>query len=238
MKNILFLAFLILSFSASAEWKSVFISGDDSIPNFDNGRKVISSMLAPLGAHENNQTHLTSEKSLVTKDVKLATLNNIALSFKNLKVDQAKDGCFLFMTSHGIKNTGFYLSSGNEGHRDALTPNQLKAVLDATCGKAPTVVLISACYSGQFVEKLAADNRIILTAAIKDRPSFGCSADTTYTFWDECVIEAIPQNKTWEELYTGVKACIERKEGDLGFNPSLPQASFGKNLKGLPILLK
>ena len=234
MKKIISLLFVVLSFSAHAEWKSVFISGDDSIPNFDNGRKVISSMFAPLGADENNQIHLTSEKSLVNKNVKLATLNNIALSFKNLNIDQAEDSCFLFMTSHGIKNTGFYLSSGNEGYRDALTPNQLKAVLDNTCGRAPTVVLISACYSGQFIEKLAASNRIILTAAIKDRPSFGCSADTTYTFWDECVIEAIPQTKTWEELYTNVKGCIERKEGDLGFKPSLPQASFGKDLVGLP----
>lgn len=236
MKKLLILSLVVISISAKAEWKSVFISGDHSIPNFDNGRNVISEMLAPLGAHAENQTHLTSERSLVKGPVQLATLNNIALAFKNLNVDKSKDGCFLFMTSHGIKNYGFYLSRGQNGERGGITPDQLKSVVDYACGSAPTVLLISSCYSGQFVEKLAADNRVILTAAIKDRPSFGCSTDTTYTFWDECVIDNLPASRTWEELYSGVKACIERKEGELGFNPSLPQAFFGKNVRNLPIL--
>ncbi len=239
MKKIITLILtLVISVSAHAEWKSVFISGDHSIPNFDNGRRVISEMLAPLGAFSENQTHLTSEKKLVKGAVQLATLDNIALAFQNLKVDKSKDGCFLFMTSHGIKKFGFYLSRGENGDRGGITPNQLKGIVDAACGTAPTVLLISSCYSGQFVEKLAADNRVILTAAIKDRPSFGCSTDTTYTFWDECVIDNLPSARTWEELYSGVKSCIERKEGELGFNPSLPQAFFGKNVKNLPIFDK
>lgn len=239
MKKIITLSLaLVISFSAQAEWKSVFISGDHSIPNFDNGRKVLSEMFAPLGAFSENQNHLTSEPRLVKGGVQLATLDNIALTFQNLKVDKSKDGCFLFMTSHGIKNFGFYLSRGENGGRGGITPAQLKSVVDSACGSAPTVLLISSCYSGQFVEKLAADNRVILTAAIKDRPSFGCSTDTTYTFWDECVIDNLPSSRTWEELYAGVKSCIERKESELGFNPSLPQAYFGKNVRNLPILDK
>ena len=64
MKKIITLILtLVISVSAHAEWKSVFISGDHSIPSFDNGRRVISEMLAPLGAFSENQTHLTSEKN-------------------------------------------------------------------------------------------------------------------------------------------------------------------------------
>lgn len=238
MKKIFVLAFALVALSANAEWKSVFIAGDDSIPNFDNGRTVISSLLAPLGAYEENQRHLTTEHALTDDSVKLASLNNIVEAFISLDVDQSKDSCLVFMTSHGIKNMGFYLARGHQDQPTAITPAQMAQVVDYTCGNAPTVLLISACYSGQFIEKLAGDNRIILTAAIKDRPSFGCSTDTTYTFWDECVIDSIPTSHTWEDLYSEVKTCIERKESALGFNPSLPQAFFGKNMKNLPILNK
>lgn len=238
MKKILTLISLCFVVSAHADWKSVFISGDDSIPNFDNGRIAISEMFHTLGAYKEFQTHLTSDKKLVTSEVKLATLNNIARGFLGLRVNKKTDGCLLFMTSHGIKNFGFYLSSGYEGKEGAITPDQLSEVLDATCGEVPTVLLISACYSGQFVQKLARDNRVIMTAAIKDRPSFGCSTDTVYTYWDECLLDNIPHNNTWEELYSDVKSCITRKESALGFQPSLPQAFFGKNVRNLSILDK
>lgn len=238
MKNILIILSMLFVVSAHANWKSVFVSGDDSIPNFDNGRTALSEMFHSFGAYREFQTHLTSDRNLVTPQVKLATLNNIARAFQGLAVNRKVDGCLLFMTSHGIKDFGFYLSAGYEGREGAITPEQLSQVLDATCGNAPTVLLISSCYSGQFIQKLAGDNRVIMTAAIKDRPSFGCSTDTIYTYWDECLLENIPHNNTWRELYTDVKSCISRKEMALGFQPSLPQAFFGKNVRNLAILDK
>lgn len=238
MQKLLVLLALVFTVSAHADWKSVFISGDDSIPNFDNGRQAISELFHSLGAYKEFQTHLTSDKNLVTPQVKLATINNIARAFVGLGVNQKVDGCLLFMTSHGIKNFGFYLSSGYEGKEGAITPDQLSQIVDATCGQAPTVLLISACYSGQFIQKLARDNRVIMTAAIQDRPSFGCSTDTVYTYWDECMLDNIPHNNTWEELYSDVKSCISHKEARLGFQPSLPQAFFGKKVRHMAILDK
>jgi len=234
MKFLLLIA-LSASFSAQAvEWKSIFISGDDSIENFDNGRKTLSTMLAPLGAHVENQVHLTSADKEVKKGVKLATGENVVSAFQNLKITKKKDGCFVFMTSHGAKNQGFYLSRAG-----ILTPANLAQLLDTACGDEPTVVLISACYSGQFINNtLAKKNRVIMTAAIADRPSFGCSADTKYTYWDECIIDSLPSVNTWEELYTDVKACISDKETRLGFQASKPQAFFGESMKGLNILNK
>lgn len=234
MKKLLFLA-LFTSLTAHAiEWKSLFISGDHSIPNFDNGRKTLSKLLAPLGAYEENQIHLTSDPKEVSENVYFANQNNFFAAFSALKVDKKKDGCFIFMTSHGVKGQGFYLSQAG-----VLPPQVLSEVVDATCGEVPTVLLISACYSGQFIKsELAKDNRVILTAAISDRPSFGCSTDTEYTYWDECVIDSIPHVNTWEELYADVKTCISGKESSLGFQPSLPQGYFGKSMQNQSILNK
>ncbi len=235
MKSILILVALF-SFSASAEvvWKSIFISGDHSIPNFDNGRKVISQVLAPLGAYEDNQTHLSSRMSELNSEVSLADAKNIEHAFANLKVDPKTEGCLVFMTSHGTKNQGFYLSRAG-----ILSPKKFAEMLNKACGQAPTVVLVSACYSGQFITpETMGKNRIILTAAIQDRPSFGCSTDTEYTFWDECVIDSIPASKTWRDLYENVKVCIDQKETRLGARPSLPQGFFGDAVVGLSILNK
>lgn len=231
MKMFIVLLFALTAFNAQAAWKSVLISGDHSIPNFDNGRTVIAEILDSLGAYSEDQTHLTSTHSLARGDVRLATLQNIATTFRDLKVDQENDKCFVFMTSHGIKDYGFYLSQGG-----AITPAQIASLVDHACGKVPTVIMVSACYSGQFVEALSGDNRIVMTAAIKDRPSFGCSTDTTYTFWDGCIIDSLPLAATWEELYTDVKSCVTEQELALGFMPSLPQVSIGRNMRNLPVL--
>ena len=40
---------------------------------------------------------------------------------------------------------------------------------------------------------MARPNRIVLTAARADRPSFGCGADETYTFFDECLLHSLDQ---------------------------------------------
>lgn len=226
----------LLSLSAfSIEWKSIFISGDDSIPNFDNGRKDLSDLLAPLGAYKENQVHLTSDTKEVTTEVELATADKFFAAFGKMKVDPKTDGCLIFMTSHGAKNAGFYLKQAG-----MLPPQTFGQIVQATCGDAPTVILVSACYSGQFITAgLEGDNRVILTAARADRSSFGCSADTKYTYWDECLLENVDGSSTWKELHENLKTCISKKEEVLTeFQPSFPQAYFGKNVTELPILNK
>lgn len=79
-------------------------------------------------------------------------------------------------------------------------------------------------------------NRVILTAARADRPSFGCSADTEYTFWDECLLENVPKSNTWPEAYANTNACITKKEKELGAQPSEPQAFFGENTKNWEVM--
>ena len=55
-------------------------------------------------------------------------------------------------------------------------------------------------------------NRIVLTAARRDRPSFGCQADRTYTFFDECLIGALPRASTWRAAFADTVACVGRME--------------------------
>ena len=65
------------------------------------------------------------------------------------------------------------LPQGAQVDQGILRPGVLANMLDRTCGKRPTVVIISACFSGVFLPALASSNRMVLTAARPDRTSFG-----------------------------------------------------------------
>jgi hypothetical protein len=94
------------------------------------------------------------------------------------------------------------------------------------------VVIVSACYSGVFINALAAPNRMILTAASRERTSFGCGAEETYPWFDGCVIEALPAATDFLALAAGARACVARKEQAAGITvPSDPQLFVGAEMQ-------
>jgi hypothetical protein len=100
----------------------------------------------------------------------------------------------------------------------------------------PTIVIVSACYSGGFaVGKMAKPNRIILTAARAERPSFGCQVQRTYNFFDECLLDALPQAATWRAVFDGAGRCVRRMELALNVQPSEPQGYFGAAVASLQV---
>lgn len=231
-KFLIALFVLVSSVSFGFTWKAIYISGDDSINNFDQGREDLSLLFAKLGKVD--EIHLSSSSSYISRAniVHAATLENIATAFRTSKITNQSEGCLIHMTSHGAKHQGFYLRLSG-----ILTPRDFAALVNARCGSAPTVVLVSACYSGQFItEDIKGPNRIIMTAASSERPSFGCSADTKYTYWDGCLLEVIPQSQTWWDMEQKLRACISRKEAQVGAASSNPQAFFGNNTKNWQIL--
>lgn len=224
------LVFSLQAHGQARDWKGVFIAGDHSIDNFDNGREDLTTLFSSLSSLQTIQLS-SSEEFFAEEGVYPATANNINAAFGILK-DQPQEGCLVFMTSHGIKDQGFYLSLAG-----VLPPRGLADLVNYACGDAPTVVLVSACFSGQFItDEIKGPNRVIMTAARADRTSFGCSTDTEYTYWDGCLLSEIPNSRTWPELYQRVNQCISTKESAIGVTPSEPQAYFGENTLDWPIL--
>lgn len=211
----------------SPNWKMILMTGDDSISAFDNARKKLYERFAGFGIDEGIQLSRASKEQ--TNGVRATSIANLDKAMHDLDV-KVGDGCLVHMTSHGSQQ-GFYLRG-----QDPLTPDRLDQILKTNCGNRPTVLLVSACYSGIFAEpKYEAPNRIILTAARKDKTSFGCSAEATYTYWDACLVSTLPTVKTWFELARDIEKCIEDKEGSGGFARSYPQARFGADVKNLEI---
>jgi hypothetical protein len=95
----------------------------------------------------------------------------------------------------------------------------LATMIDQTCGARPTVIVLSACYSGVFIPRLKKPTRMILTAARADRASFGCGESDRYPFFDACLLGALPAAGDFLELGPAVQACVARRERAQGVGP-------------------
>jgi len=82
---------------------------------------------------------------------------------------------------------------------------------------------------------MLAPNRIIMTAARADRPSFGCQADRTYTVFDECLLAALPRARLWRGVFDLSRACVRQRERQMGVLPSEPRHFFGNKVRDLAV---
>ena len=138
---------------------------------------------------------------------------------------KAPGGCFIYWTAHGAPEGN---GDGVVADTVMLSPGGLRLVLDNTCKDKPTILIISACFSGQFIPPLQAPNRMILTAARPDRASFGCGIDNVYTFFDECILSSLSMVQDFAALGPAAQTCVAaREQREKMTPPSEPQVSIG-----------
>ena len=215
----------------AARWQVVLAAGDDAEPVFDNATRALSQRLAAAGVPTGNIHRLSASAGELGTAVEPA-LANVLLRRIGALPARPGDRCLIFLTSHGEQGAGLWLARSNT----AVSPDELAQALSRGCAAVPTVVVVSACYSGGFAKgKMAKPNRIVLTAARNDRPSFGCQVHRVYNFFDECLLGALPKSATWRAVADGSRECVSRMERALGERPSEPQAYFGAAVANLNV---
>ena len=160
--------------SGFSRWAAVVISGDDhaahvdkSTEAFDNARRDLGRALERRGFSTANVAEFSVEPDR-HPDTRPGPARIVDIAAESEAAHKpGADGCLVYLTSHGSPD-GTVL-----GDR-LLPPRTLARLIGGTCGKRPTIIVISACFSGVFVPALAGPNRLVLTAARRDRSSFGC----------------------------------------------------------------
>ncbi len=67
------------------------------------------------------------------------------------------------------------------------------------------VIVISACYSGGFIESLKDDKTLVITAADATNASFGCSNDSEFTYFGKAYFdEALRKSYSFVEPFESV----------------------------------
>ena len=212
--------------ASASPFKVVLVAGDGEVPAFDNAADRFELGLeTEAGVPAGDISRLSAARSVwVGRDgVEPATRSRVLAAIEAMR-PEAGQGCLVFATSHGVEGEGLYLAARNE----VLDPAALDRALQTGCGNAPTVVIISACYSGSFARPpMTRPNRVVLTAARADRSSFGCGADDVLTDYDGCLLGSLRVGGTWRDVYDRVRPCVGRLEQQGRFLPSQPQAWFG-----------
>jgi hypothetical protein len=204
-------------------WLAVLAAGDDAEPVFDDATKALARRLLAAGVPAANIHRLSASRAQLRDGIEPATLPTLLRRIAGLQ-PRPGERCLIFLTSHGERAAGLWLARSHA----ALRPDQLAAALSQGCGLVPTVVIVSGCYTGAFIKgAMESANRIVVTAARADRPSFGCQVGRRYAVFDECLLDALPRFAAWRGVFGGAKGCVARIEHRLGERPSEPQAYFG-----------
>ena len=179
---------------------------------------------------------LVNNAALVDK-APIASLTSLRRALKTVggRIDPAEDLVLLHIATHG-----------SEGHELSaefwplqlvqVTPGDLRLALDEA-GIKWRVVVVSACYSGGFIEALKGPGTLVVTAADAKHTSFGCGDDSDYTYFSRAYFDqALRKTHSFEQAFAAAVPVIRQRETEAGKSDgfSNPQIRVGEQIR--PIL--
>jgi hypothetical protein len=151
------------------------------------------------------------------------------------RMDREQDVLVLYLTSHGASN--FRLAAAHWPLEvEWLTPKALREMLDRA-GVRQRVIAVSACYSGGWIEPLADEHTLVMTAASAERTSYGCGRKSELTFFGRAVFdEELRKTHSFEQAFAAARPVIDEREKQAGKKDgySDPQIRVGKEIQ--PVL--
>lgn len=147
------------------------------------------------------------------------------------RMDRDKDVLVVYLTSHGARD--FKLAASHWPLEvEALSPGVLREALDKA-GIRNRVIAVSACYSGGWVDVLANDNTLVMTAADATHTSYGCGRLSELTFFGRAMFdEQLRKTHSFEQAFARAVPLIKQREIDAGKEDgfSNPQIRVGANI--------
>lgn len=159
-----------------------------------------------------------------TKENISATLSSVA------QMARPQDKVIVLLTSHG--SVGSLAVNASNQDYPSVKAEELAAALKPL-NQLPTLVIVSACFSESLIDAVKSERRIVLTAASKDRASFGCNFYSKNTFFIEELF-----GKEWDEKlglfknFTVARTRVEEREKAMKIDPpSEPRYAIGSSMK-------
>jgi peptidase C13-like protein len=173
---------------------------------------------------------INNPKSVSQSPIASVTGLRQALARVAQAMDSDDDILFLFLTSHGSKDHRFSLEFYPMTFHE-LTPPRLRQLLDES-GIKRRVLVVSACYSGGFVDALKDENSLVITAAAPHKNSFGCSNDADFTYFGKAYFdEALRETHSFIDAFAIAKPRIEQREKQSDYEPSDPRIFIGEAIR-------
>lgn len=210
----------------------VVVAALDSDPVFNREAREAGRVLAARFDAAGRTLVLASDEGTDKGDAP-ATPDGLAHALRSVAslMNRDEDVLVLYTTSHGSPDKGLNFRDPVRGSA-IITPSQLAAMLDQAAFKNRLIIL-QACFSGQFVPALAAPRTVVVTAASALTSSFGCSAGNDWTFFGDALINrAMRQPDTFVRQYRRAWVTVLEWEKQLGIPSSNPQIDVGDETAG------
>jgi hypothetical protein len=112
-----------------------------------------------------------------------------------------------------------------------IRPQDIKEILDKA-GITWKIIVVSACYSGGFIDPLKDDNTLIITSADANNTSLGCGNESDFTFFGKAYFDnALRKSFSFIAPFDEAKNEILKRERDLSETPSNPQIYIGARIQ-------
>ncbi len=173
---------------------------------------------------------INNKKTLDT--VPMATRYNLRASLNHIAnlIDKDKDILFLYLSGHGSKKQELTATLRGVKLVD-LTAAELKKIFEESKVKWK-VVVVSACYSGGYIDYLKDPYTMVITAASSDHVSFGCSDEAELTYFGRAFFkEALPESASFSEAFTKAKELVTQWENREGYSNSNPTIYIGTEIE-------
>ncbi|MEO8459310.1 MAG: C13 family peptidase [Dokdonella sp.] len=193
----------------------VAFAGDGSEDVFRNEAEYAEKLFAQRFSAAGHIVVLENNPATVTTRP-LATLTNLTATLDGIaaRMNPDEDILLLFATSHGSSDHELLVDLG-ELPLDPIGPQELNDALNTDPVIRWKVLVISACYSGGFVDALRDDSTLVLTSARSDRTSFGCGADSDITYFGKAfLVEALNKTDSLIDAFAMAKKTIAQWEHD------------------------
>jgi hypothetical protein len=165
-------------------------------------------------------------------EVPLASATSLSAALRHIgelmNVDE--DVLVLYVSSHGSQKHELAVDFWPL-RLQPVDPLGLKKALDESKIKWK-VLVVSACYSGGFVEPLKDEHTLIITASSATKTSFGCGHESDATYLATALFdEALRKTYSFETAFEAARKAIGTREQAQGHEPSDPQLFVGASIR-------
>ena len=207
----------------------IAFAGDGGEDVFRNEVEYSSKLFGRFGpsAHtlilENNPASLS--------DRPLANWSNLEGALTSLSgvMKPDEDILLLYLTTHGDHDSTLLVDM-DPVPLDQIGPPDLADIFKKHPFKWK-VIVVNSCYSGGFVPDIRGPGTLVLTAARKDRSSFGCGSDSDITYFGKAwLANALNHTPDFIEAFKQASGEIAQWEQQGKLTPSEPQIDIGDGI--------
>ena len=180
-----------------------------------------------LGAEGRTARLVNSRDTL--DSLPLANGHNLGVVLRGIgaKMD-AEDLLFLHMTSHGSAQHEFSVYFENLGLKD-LSAAEIGRIVDSA--QLPwRIIVVSACYSGGYIDALMSPTTVVMTASDAENVSFGCEHGREFTYFGEALYQDNLADGDYLGAFHKAATAVAMREQEEGLEPSDPQLWVGADI--------